>query len=65
MFLICAGCGPVSDVLNFDLTVQKEDFRLEAAAEIPLTGITALSGPSGSGKTTLLRALAGLEPSAD
>ena len=42
----------------------KDDFELSAAAEIPLTGITALSGPSGSGKTTLLRAIAGLEPSA-
>jgi len=54
----------VSDVLQFDLKVTKEDFALSAAADIPLTGITALSGPSGSGKTTLLRALAGLEPSA-
>lgn len=60
----CAGCGPVSDVLAFDLTVRKGGFTLEAAAEIPLAGITAVSGPSGSGKTTLLRALAGLEPHA-
>ena len=53
----------MSDVLQFDLTVTKQDFVLTAAAEIPLTGITAVSGPSGSGKTTLLRALAGLEHS--
>lgn len=50
--------------LRFDLTLARGDFALAAAAEIPLTGITALSGPSGSGKTTLLRAIAGLEPSA-
>ena len=52
----------MSDVLGFDIRVEHPDFTLEAAAEVPLTGITALSGPSGSGKTTLLRALAGLEP---
>ena len=50
------------DALRFDLRISYSDFTLEAAAEVPLTGITALSGPSGSGKTTLLRALAGLEP---
>jgi len=54
----------VSDVLSFDLTVRKGAFDLAAAADIHLTGITALSGPSGSGKSTLLRALAGLEPGA-
>lgn len=51
----------MSDVLSFDLRLAHGDFTLEADAEVPLTGITALSGPSGSGKTTLLRALAGLE----
>lgn len=54
----------MSEVLRFDLSVKKDSFTLAAAAEIPMTGITALSGPSGSGKTTLLRALAGLEPGA-
>ncbi|KMW57434.1 Molybdenum transport ATP-binding protein ModC [Candidatus Rhodobacter oscarellae] len=54
----------MSELLTFDLAVRKPGFKLEAAAEVPLSGITALSGPSGSGKTTLLRALAGLEPSA-
>lgn len=53
-----------SEVLGFDLKVVKGAFVLSAAAEVPLTGITAVSGPSGSGKTTLLRALAGLEPGA-
>jgi len=51
----------VSDALSFDLSLSYPGFSLAAAAEIPLSGITALSGPSGSGKTTLLRALAGLE----
>ena len=36
------------------------DFRLDATADIPARGVTALVGPSGSGKTTLLRCLAGL-----
>ena len=31
------------------------------AAELPLTGLIAISGPSGSGKSTLLRMLAGIE----
>jgi molybdate transport system ATP-binding protein len=36
-------------------------FALQAAFEIPSSGVTALLGPSGSGKTSILRALAGLE----
>lgn len=55
----------MSEYLGFDIRVSYPDFSLEAAAEVPLTGITALSGPSGSGKTTLLRAIAGLEPLAE
>jgi len=35
-------------------------FSLDAALELPGTGITGLFGPSGCGKTTLLRCLAGL-----
>lgn len=31
------------------------------SADLPLTGLTALTGPSGCGKTTLLRVLGGLE----
>ncbi|MCG6902848.1 MAG: ATP-binding cassette domain-containing protein [Rhodobacter sp.] len=54
----------MSDTLSFDITVRYPDFTLTAAADVPLTGITALSGPSGSGKTTLLRAIAGLERNA-
>ncbi len=37
------------------------DFRLDAAFEVPASGVTALFGPSGAGKTTLLRCIAGLE----
>ena len=51
----------MAEVLQFDVSLAKGGFSLSAAAEIPLTGITAISGPSGSGKTTLLRVLAGLE----
>lgn len=44
---------------NFGL--QREGFALDAAFEVPASGVTALFGPSGSGKTTLLRCIAGLE----
>lgn len=33
---------------------------LDAAFQVPPSGITALAGPSGSGKTTILRCIAGL-----
>lgn len=36
-------------------------FDLDAALDIPATGVTALFGPSGSGKSTILRAIAGLD----
>lgn len=51
-------------MFSFDLTLDRPRFRLQAAADIPLQGITGIVGKSGSGKTTLLRALAGLEPAA-
>jgi len=44
----------------FALSGRFGDFRLEAEAEVPASGVTAVMGPSGSGKTTLLRCLAGL-----
>ena len=46
--------------LSFRLRGRFGDFALDAEAEVPGEGITALVGPSGSGKTTLLRCLAGL-----
>ena len=46
--------------IRFRLQGRFGGFRLQAAAELPARGVTALIGPSGSGKTTLLRCLAGL-----
>ena len=51
----------MAETLSFDLSLEHKGFRLRAAANMPLRGITVISGSSGSGKTTLLRALAGLE----
>ncbi|WP_443748117.1 ATP-binding cassette domain-containing protein [Asticcacaulis solisilvae] len=36
-------------------------FTIDAAFDVPASGITAIWGASGSGKTTLLRAIAGLQ----
>lgn len=55
----------MSDSLAFDIRLHYPGFTLQAADEVPLHGITALSGPSGSGKTTLLRVIAGLERHAE
>lgn len=46
--------------LSFRLKARFGDFVLDAEADVPGVGVTALVGPSGSGKTTLLRCLAGL-----
>ncbi|SIN74288.1 molybdate transport system ATP-binding protein [Sulfurivirga caldicuralii] len=46
--------------LRFELTHQRGEFVLNAAATLPEAGVTMLFGPSGSGKSTLLMALAGL-----
>lgn len=51
----------MSSGLQIELRLIRGGFRLEAALDIPASGITALYGPSGAGKTTLLRAIAGLE----
>ena len=47
-------------MIRFRLQGRFGAFALDAAAEVPAQGVTALIGPSGSGKTTLLRCLAGL-----
>ena len=39
-------------------------FVLQAAMEVPASGVTAIFGPSGCGKSTLLRCVAGLEHAA-
>jgi len=41
--------------------VQRADFSLAVALDIPMQGVTGIFGASGAGKTTLLRCIAGLE----
>jgi molybdate transport system ATP-binding protein len=48
------------DQIRFRLQGRFGGFCLDAEAQVPAAGVTALVGPSGSGKTTLLRCLAGL-----
>ena len=43
------------------LKLQRADFALDVALQLPGQGITVLFGVSGSGKTSLLRCVAGLE----
>jgi molybdate transport system ATP-binding protein len=50
----------MSGVIQLNLLGQFGGFRLDARAEIPAKGVTAIMGASGTGKTTLLRCLAGL-----
>lgn len=47
-------------MIRFRLKGRYGAFALDAQAEVPASGVTALVGASGSGKTTLLRRLAGL-----
>ncbi len=42
-------------------TLERADFSLDVALEVPMRGITGIFGESGSGKTTVLRCVAGLE----
>lgn len=46
--------------IRFRLRGRFGDLQLDAEADVPAEGVTALTGPSGAGKTTLLRCLAGL-----
>jgi molybdate transport system ATP-binding protein len=41
--------------------LQRADFVLDVALQLPLQGIIGIFGASGAGKTTLLRCIAGLE----
>jgi len=47
--------------ITVDLRGNLGSFKLDAAFEVPMAGITALFGPSGCGKTTILRCIAGLQ----
>ena len=49
------------EVLDLDVGLTLDEFRLSLTADIPLDGVTAIFGPSGSGKSSLLRTLAGFE----
>ena len=46
--------------IKVDIAVERGAFRLDAAFELPASGVTAVLGPSGSGKTTLVGAIAGV-----
>ena len=47
-------------MLNADVEVDRRDFTVRAAIEVPPGERLALFGPSGAGKTTVLEAIAGL-----
>ncbi len=55
------GTGTAVEGLCAQLTLHRGAFTLNAALNLPETGVSVLFGHSGSGKTTLLRCLAGLE----
>ncbi|HUF72104.1 MAG TPA: molybdenum ABC transporter ATP-binding protein [Gammaproteobacteria bacterium] len=52
------------DLLELDIELDREAFRLAVRESFDLSGITAVFGANGSGKTSLLRVIAGLEPAA-
>ena len=51
-------------MLELDFVTRMPNFTLEAAAQLPGSGVTALLGPSGCGKTTLAASIAGLRKEA-
>ena len=51
-------------MIEANLKLDRDNFKLRADFSVPAAGITAIFGPSGCGKTSLLRAIAGLEPTA-
>ncbi len=48
-------------LISASLSLQRQDFSLNADIKLPGKGVTVFFGHSGSGKTTLLRCIAGLE----
>ncbi|MGM0449647.1 MAG: molybdenum ABC transporter ATP-binding protein [Pseudomonadota bacterium] len=50
--------------IELGVRLDRGDFSLDLALELPSAGVSAIFGPSGCGKTTLLRIIAGLERSA-
>ena len=50
--------------IDIQLQLQRQDFALDVAMQLPARGISVLYGASGSGKTTVLRCMAGLERAA-
>jgi molybdate transport system ATP-binding protein len=48
-------------MIDAQLRLQRRDFVLDVALNLPTRGVSALFGRSGCGKSTVLRALAGLE----
>lgn len=48
--------------LDIQIQLQRPQFLLDLALQLPASGVSVIYGASGSGKTTLLRCLAGLEP---
>jgi molybdate transport system ATP-binding protein len=51
-------------MIDARLRLERHDFTLDVALQLPARGVSALFGASGCGKTTVLRALAGLERAA-
>jgi molybdate transport system ATP-binding protein len=54
----------VNGGVGFSFNLARGGFDLNAEAQLPGSGVTALFGASGSGKTSLLRCIAGLERAA-
>ncbi|MDH3545558.1 MAG: molybdenum ABC transporter ATP-binding protein [Gammaproteobacteria bacterium] len=50
-----------TDTLQIRYVLERPQFDLDVAIDIPMRGITGIFGESGAGKTTLLRCIAGLE----
>ncbi len=52
----------MNGAIQFQFSLQRGEFNLDAEGSLPASGVSALFGVSGCGKTTVLRSIAGLEP---